>query len=235
MNYRAVIPKTRCWWVIGCVWLSFLLPSRAADNWPEILARMPLAKGIHNLNPTNCINAMLSAFQSNEVVKALVFLPGATDEFYMFKRAQAAVTNAGPSLWDALRALTNQSRIRVTFREPMLLLHTDEDLLEPEIIVQDERTADQLRETKYIPRIYCQDRDWDFLQPILRWPLKVDIRPWHNSSDSWHFYRHSFSAYGLNGWEALEAAALAGKTRFTVKHKSVIFELDRRPRKTPPA
>ena len=189
---------------------------------------MPLPKETHQLNRTNCVEVMLGALQSNQVVKALIFMPGATDEFYMYRRAQAQMTNGSPSLLEAVDALTNQTRIRGTFHPPMLLLHTDEDLAEPKIAIQDEPTADKLRRARLIPHVLCNDSTWDYLQPILRWSLKIDIRPWRNSSESWHFYRLSFAGWGLNGWEGLEAAALAGKTKFTVKRKIVVFELDRR-------
>src|SRR6266478_1597228 len=88
--------------------------SRAADDWPAALARMPLAGHVAQLNRTNCVEIMLNAFQSNSIVKALIFMPGATDEFYMFRRARAELTNAHPSLLDAVCALTNQTLIRVT-------------------------------------------------------------------------------------------------------------------------
>ena len=194
---------------------------------------MPLNAPVAQLNRTNCVQLMLGAFQSNAVVKALIFMPGATDEFYMFRRAQAELTNASPTLLDAVRALTNQTLIRATFRAPLLLLHTDEDPLEPDIVVQDQPTAEKLRQAAFLPRLFCYDRDWDYVQPALKWNLKVDIRPWKNSTDSWHFYRHSFVASGLTGWEALETAALAGKSRFTVRRKQVVFEPDPRQRATP--
>src|SRR5258708_15644886 len=90
------------------------LASQAADDWPAVLACMPLAGHVAELNRTNCVEVMLNAFQSNSVVKALIFMPGATDEFYMFRRARAVFTNAHPTLFDATCALTNQTLIRVT-------------------------------------------------------------------------------------------------------------------------
>src|ERR1051325_10248028 len=61
----------------------------AAENWSEALARMPLGSGPTELNRTNCVALLLGAFASNQTVKALIFMPGATDEFYMFRRARA--------------------------------------------------------------------------------------------------------------------------------------------------
>jgi hypothetical protein len=198
------------------------------ETWPEVLGRMPLGARVTQLNRTNCVAVMLRAFQSNDVVKALIFMPGATDEFYMFRRAKAELTNASPTLLDALRVLTNQTLIRTTFKPPLLLLHTDEDLLEPDIVIQDQPTAEKLKRAAFLPRLLCDDRDWDFVQPLLKWRLKLDFRPWKSSTDSWHFYRHSFVECGLTGWEALETAALAGKSRFTVRRKQVVFEPDSR-------
>ncbi len=205
----------------------------AGESWPEALERMPLGSHAGELNRTNCVNIMLHAFQSNAVVKALIFMPGATDEFYMFRRARAVLTNDSPTLLDAVRALTNQTLIRATFKSPLMLLHTDEDPLEPDIVVQDQPTVERLRTTAFLPRLQCDDRDWDVVQPILKWKLKMDIRPWKNSADSWHFYRHSFVEAGVTEWEALETAALAGKSRFTVRRKQVVFEPDPRQRARP--
>src|SRR5579859_7877239 len=116
---------------------------QAAQTWPEALTQMPLRTSAMELNRTNCVQIMLSAFQSNTVVKALVFMPGATDEFYLFRRARGFLTNSNPSLLDAVVALTNQSLIRATFHPPLLLLHTAEDSLEPDNLVADRRTADK--------------------------------------------------------------------------------------------
>jgi hypothetical protein len=194
---------------------------------------MPLENRVTELNRTNCVDVMLKAFQSNEVVRALIFMPGATDEFYMFKRARAQLTNASPTLLDAVSALTNQTLIKATFRSPFLLLHTDEDPLEPLIAIESESAAEKLRQTRFVSHGICNDWDWDFIQPILRESIKVDIRPWRYSRASWHFYRHSFAAWNLSGWEALEAVASAGKTSFTVRRKSLVdfrqIEVDFKP------
>jgi len=202
---------------------------------------MPFPAEIRELNRTNTVDVLLHAFQSNDVVKALIFMPGATDEFYMFRRAKAALTAASPTLLDALTALTNQTLIRATFHPPLLLLHTDEDPLDPSITIEHEPTAAKLRLASFVPHALYNDRDWDFIQPILAKKLKADVRPWRHMYDTWHFYRHSFAGWNLTGWEALEAVALAGKTRFTIGKKSgltfrptiLIFEGDERVRATP--
>ena len=69
----------------------------AVEEWQTALDRMPLGTNVTQLNRSNCVGILLRALQSNNVVKALVFMPGATDEFYMFRRAKAALTNASPS------------------------------------------------------------------------------------------------------------------------------------------
>jgi hypothetical protein len=205
----------------------------AAETWPEVLSRMPLGTNVTQLNRTNCVGILLHAFQSNDVVKALIFMPGATDELYFFRRARATLTNSPASLLDAVSALTNQTLIRATFRPPFLLLHTGEDLLEPAFKIEHPLTAEKLRQARFVPHGIYDDRDWDYLRNVLRWSLRTDMRPLAHSHDSWHFYRHSFAAWNLNGWEALEAVALAGQTSFTVRSKRVLFELDTRPRLAP--
>jgi hypothetical protein len=200
----------------------------AQESWQAALARMPLAPNVRQLSRTNCVDTLWRAFQSNGLVKALILMPGATDEWYMFRPAKADLANPNPSLLDAVSALTNQTRIRATFRPPMLLLHTAEDLLEPVIIVEHQPTADRIKQARFVPYAVYNDRDWDFLYPILKKSLKAAMRPWRYTQDSWHFYRHSFTAWNLTGWEALEATALAGKTTCTIKHSKVVFEVDLR-------
>jgi hypothetical protein len=207
--------------------------AEAAESWPDALAKMPLRGQVPELNRTNWVEIMLGAFESNPIVKGLVFMPGATDEFYLFRRATARLTNSAPTLLDAVSALTNQTNIRVTFRPPLLLLHTDEDPLEPDEQVQDPKTAERLRRTSFAPHLACNDRDWDYLQPILKRWLSIRLRPWRHSTDSWHFYRHSFAAWGLSGLEALETAALAGKSKFVIRRNEAVFNVDQRVRARP--
>ena len=189
---------------------------------------MPLGANVTELNRTNCAGLLLHAFQSNDVVKALVFMPGATDELYFFRRARADLTNNPASLLDAVCALTNQTLIRATFRPPLLLLHTAEDLLDPVITIEHQPTADKIRQARFVAQGIYDDRDWDYLRKTLKSSLHTDLRPWPGSRDSWHFYRHSFAAWNLTGWEALQATALAGETAITVRRKQLVFEFDAR-------
>ena len=202
----------------------------AAETWAEALAKMPLGGKVTELNRTNCAAILLGAFQSNAVVKALVFMPGATDEFYFFRRARADLTNSPASVLDAVSALTNQTLIRATFRPPLLLLHTREDLLEPVIKVEHPPTADKLKQRRFVAHALYNDRDWDSLWPVLKKSFRTGLHPWPQLTDSWHFYRHSFAAWNLTAWEALEATALAGQTSVTVRRGEVVFEQDMRPR-----
>jgi hypothetical protein len=220
-------------------WLALLLcvgwssPLRAQESWENALSRMPLGGPVAQLTRTNCVDVMLHALKPDGVVKALIFMPGSTDELNMYRRAHAVLTNDAPSLLDAVMALTNQTFIRVTFRPPLLLLHTDEDPLEPLVTVEHPATVEKLKAARFAPSVLYNDQDWDALQPVLKKRLKVDIQPWRYSTDSWHFYRHSFAAFSLNGWEAVEAASLAGKSAFTVRRNLVVFRPDVRVRMKP--
>lgn len=171
---------------------------------------------------------MLDGFQPDADVKALIFMPGATDELYFFHRVDATLTNPQPSLMDAVVALTNQTPLRVTFRTPFLLLHSDEDVLDLDVRIQHLPTVEKLRLTGPMPHWIFNDRDWDFLLKSVRKPVKVTLLPRSRSADSWHFYRHSFASWNLSAWEALQAAALAGKTRLTVRRGMAGFQPDPR-------
>jgi hypothetical protein len=227
--------------LVFAIVLSMRASIAATPSWPAALEQMPLGTAVPELNRTNCIPLLLDAFRSNDLVKAFIFMPGATDEFYMFHRARATVTKASPTLLDAVSALTNQTFIRVKFLPPLLLLHTDEDPLDPIITIQYQPFADKLRQTPFVPHADYNDRDWDFLHPILSKATKADVQPDAHTYESFHFYRHSFAAWNLSAWEALEAVALAGKSQFTIRRKppltfprnEIVFEVDRRVRVIP--
>jgi hypothetical protein len=203
-------------------WLSFLLlgwcvASAQAADWADALRVMPLAEPAREINDTNFARLMLNSFRSNSVVKGIVLMPGATDEFYFFHRGNTKLGAGDTNLLAAITALTNNTRIRVLYRAPLLLLHTAEDPLVPDIKVKNEAMVARLREMTYVPHANYNDRDWDFIRPILLEHLDATFWPPQLSKDSWHFYRHSFAGWNLNGWETLEAIALAGKSSFTVE------------------
>jgi hypothetical protein len=101
------------------------------------------------------------------------------------------------------------------------------------ITIKHQPTADKLKQARFVPHGVYNDRDWDYLRLVLKSSLQIDLRPQSYSTASWHFYRHSFAAWNLTGWEALEATALAGETAVTVRRKQVVFEADARPRVAP--
>lgn len=209
--------------------LTWSPPAKAAaETWPDLLARMPLATNPGQLNWTNCPQVVLGAFQSNAVVKALIFAPGATDELYFFRRVVVTLTNSNPNLLDAVVALTNQSPLRVTFRAPFLVIYSDEDVLQLDATILHPKTVDKLKAGRPLPRVLVIDRDWRQLVEVIRKQIGVTLKPYRGSIDSWHFYRHTFAGWNLSPWETLEAAALAGKTKFTVGRGLAVFEVDPR-------
>lgn len=217
--------------IISFVIGAFLAASAAAlaqETWQAALSRMPLGANVTELDRTNCVSLMLNAFQSNAVVKALIFMPGATDELDFFRRAHARLTNASPSLLDAVIALTNQTYIRAAFHPPLLLLHTSEDVSSNTAIVKDKSTAAKLRRRVIPGRFVFVDAGWDKVRAMVAGHLSVGLRPFSNAPNSWHFYRHNFAACGVTQWEMLESIALTDKTRFTVHWLTADFRLDRR-------
>ncbi|HUZ07755.1 MAG TPA: hypothetical protein VMV89_09740 [Candidatus Paceibacterota bacterium] len=200
----------------------------AGESWQSALSEMPLGTNVTELDRSDCVPLMLNAFQSNGVVKALIFMPGATDEFYFFRRAHATLTNSNPSLLDAVEALTNQTYIEATFQPPLLLLHTTEDALDGFATVKNKSTAAKLRGRLVPDRLIFNDADWGNLRSVLDKKLGVWLRPDPEAPETWHFYRHSFAACGVTQWEMLESIALAGKTTFTLNWLTAKFQPDPR-------
>ncbi|HEY1171296.1 MAG TPA: hypothetical protein VGH19_08020 [Verrucomicrobiae bacterium] len=195
---------------------------------------MPLAEHAREINETNFAPLILNSFGSNTVVKGIVLMPGATDEFYFFHRATTKLSATDTNLLAALIALTNQSRIRILHRPPFLLLHTDEDYVVPKLEVTSDKMAARLRATPFLPHIVYDDVDWDYLHPIMAKKLDAIFWPPPNTRDSWHFYRHSFAGWNLTGWETVEAVALSGKSTFLLQRSffkgrpQLTFKPDRR-------
>lgn len=214
--------------LILVLWLLAGGAGAAEESWAAALDRMPLGKNVHVLNHTNCAELLLGSFQSNATTKALIFMPGATDELYFFRRVQATLTNATPSVLEAITALTNQSPLRVTFRSPFVLLYSCEDVLDLDITIRHLGTAKKLKAGQPLPQLAAIDRDWTQLLGVMRKKIPAVLLPYEGTSGSWHFYRHTFAGWNLTPWETLEACALAGKTKFTVIRGGVVFEVDPR-------
>jgi hypothetical protein len=200
----------------------------ASESWIAALQQMPLPASVRHLNETNCAPVLLHNFRSNAVAKAFIFMPGATDELYFFKRVQVNLTNQNATIWDAVVALTNQSPLRVTFDAPAVLLYSAEDLLELDQTLQHEGTKRKLQTAKPLPHLLALDRDWTQLLGQMKKQIPATVLPFAGTDESWHFYRHTFAGWNLTPWEALEATARAGKTRFTVVRRGVIFAVDDR-------
>ena len=232
-RFHAKIARFFKGWILF-VFCSLLAIPASASSWQEEFAKMPLGQTVPQLNDANCVKVMLPAFRQNPAVKALIFMPGATDEFYFFHRACAHLTNTHPTLLDAVTALTNQTYIRATCRGSFLVLHTAEDPQEPIGTIESQYTADKIKSRKFEKHALFDDKDWDYLQPLLIFRLDLKVTPGRHSHETYHFFRHSFSGYDLTGWEILEAVAMASKTRFTVYSGKVVFQGDSRFLAKPP-
>jgi hypothetical protein len=202
----------------GCLLFLSLLPPTvsSAESWPSALDQMPMRISAVVLNKTNIVGAMLGAFQSNTVVKAIVFMPGATDDLYFFSRV-IRLTNTSPTLLDTVVALTNQTEVRARFAASRLLLFTAADPLEgSRLIVNHVPTAERLKQKTFSAGPVFNDRNWQALHRTLTRCLAVKIKPGMGDPKSWHFYRASFAGFDLTGWEAAELTALATQTEFAI-------------------
>lgn len=200
----------------------------AEESWTDALNRMPLGTNVSILNQTNCAQVVLGGFQSNATAKALILMPGATDELYFFKRVHVSLTNSNQTMLDAVVALTNQSPLRVTFRPPFLLLYSGEDVLDLDFKVEHAGTEKKLKDGKPLTQLLAIDRDWTQLLRMMKKKIPATLIPYEGTTGSWHFYRHTFASWNLTPWEVMEASALAGKTKFTVIRGKVVFEVDPR-------
>jgi hypothetical protein len=207
---------------------GFWISTFADESWQQALSQMPLGTGAKELSRTNCIPLMLNAFQSNSVVKALIFMPGAADEFVFLRRAHAVITNANPSLADAIVALTNQTYIHADFRPPFLLLYTTEDDLEPIAIVKNKSSASKLRARTVPGRMVLCDSNWDYSRRAVAKKVSITVLPFADDPGSWHFWPNNFAACGVTQWELLEALALSGKTTFKLHWLTADYALDMR-------
>ncbi len=209
----------------------------AEEPWQVALANMPLTNHPAKLDRLNCTEVLMTSFALNDTVKAMIFMPGSTDELYLFRRVNVTLP-AGPcSVLDAVNAVTNQSEIRALFRPPFLVFYTAEDNLEPVIKVEEPPIRERLERAHFPPHIILRDTDWIHLQPILQGSLHIRFAPSPHSTVAWHFFRTSMAAWNLTGWEALEAVSMAGRTQAILRHHwliavpeaEVAFEEDRRP------
>jgi hypothetical protein len=200
----------------------------AAESWQDVLGQMPFKTGVTTLTRTNAIPLILDAFESNSVVKALVFMPGAADEFVFLRRAQVTLNEANSSLAGVITALTNQTYIRVCFHPPLLLLYTTEDDLGPIATIKSKSALSRLQARTVPGRLYFCDSNWDFTRRAIGGKVNIGVRPFSNSPSSWHFWPNNFVAYNLNQWELLESVALSGKTTLTLHWLTADYQLDAR-------
>ena len=178
------------------------------------------------LNRSNAVDVLLSTFQSNAIVKAIVVLPGVSDDFYLIHRDAPALNLRVTNLWAAIVALTNATPVRVTWREPYVLLHARaSDVLEPSIRIENAAMAGRLKLQSLPGRVLHLDAHWETVQPTLERALGRRVRPDGASTEAWHFNRHNLAGANLTGWELLEAASLTGGTAVTVQKTGIHFQI----------
>lgn len=210
------------YWISLFSWLMTTLALLAQSNWPAQLEQMPLPADAPLLNRDNCAEILLQAFRPSDTVKALIFLPSVADDFYLINRGRKLDLRVG-DLRAAIEALTNTTAVRVTFRAPFLLLHTERDTLESVLQVKHSRTARRLKQQRHLPHALFNDQHWEQLQPILMHTLGLDVRPAADATAAWHFARPSFAGWHLTDWELVTATALAGKVWVSIGKGRVVF------------
>jgi len=209
----------------GICAVSLALNLCGQETWPSALARMPLNPAIP-LNRDNCMAVLLQAFQSNALVKALVFLPAVSDDFYLINRDRPKLNITASNLLEAITALTNRTDVRATFTAGALLLHLERDRLKPLVTIQDQATGQKMSEGHHLPKVLWVDAHWERLQPRLRKELKMEVLPAGQSSDAWHFARHNLAGWGLSDRELIDLLSLTGKTSISIQKNRLVFQTD---------
>jgi len=205
-------------------WMACLPAMAAGPDLAEALRAMPLPAQTR-INRDNAIDVILDTFQSNRVVKAILFLPGVADDFYLIDRDAPPLNLGATNLFEAITALTNATAVRAIFQEPFLLLHVSRDTLSPACVAEEARVAGILRKENHLPHACWKDAHWERIQPIMERQFGRPVRPAGPSADGWHFSRHNLAAWGLSDWEFLNALSLAGGTRVTVQKRGIIVEV----------
>jgi hypothetical protein len=204
--------------------LGAAIPGQCVEPWRMELASMPLNTNRIHFFKGEPARAILRAFTSNPVVKAIVMMPGSTDELYFHDRGTCFFTN-NPTLLDALNELTNRTSIRATFRAPFLLLSETNDYSMPLLAPSNSETFEILAKKSFVPEWLMLDKEWDQLYPLMDKHLGLKLTPKLGSPEAWHFYRVYFSAYNLNAKEAIELISLAAQTEVHAEKNRLIFSL----------
>ena len=178
------------------------------------------------LNRSNAVDVLLGSFQSNAVVKAVVVLPGVSDDFYLIHRDAPPLNLHAANLWEGIIAFTNATAMRVMWRKPFVLLHAGaRDVLEPSIRIEDAAMVGRLKLQSLPGRVLHLDAHWEMVQPALERALGRTVRPQGASTDAWHFNRHNLAGWNLTGWELLEVISLTGGTKVTVQNRGIDFQI----------
>ena len=208
-----------------CVLALFAFHAAMGEEpWVEALCEMPLPGGTNPVERNNVVRRILEGLQPNGIVKAIVVLPAVSDDLYLINRDQPPLHLRATNLWQAIAALTNTTEIHGTFKSPFLLIHRDEDFLEPRVVIKDVGAVERLKSEARLPHALFCDVHWEKLRPPLNKALRPSVLPWSTSREAWHFARHNLAGWSLSDWELLLAVSLTGKTALTVEKRRVHFE-----------
>lgn len=194
-------------------------------DWRTPLSSMQIPAETPPITRTNAIRILLSQFRSNDVVRAIVVLPGVVDDFHLIHRDAPALDIRAGNLADAITQLTQRTDMRVTFADPILLLHTPEEPARHPASYLRSSDRSKLAALRNTGELLWIDTHWERAQPHLRKRLGRAVRPEAGSREAWHFERLNLAAFQLTTAELISAVSLATKTRATVTSRRVTFEL----------
>lgn len=197
---------------------------RAEEAWVETLKKTPCPTNSIGVYLTEPVDLILKNFRAEGNFRGVVLCPSASDDLYFFNWGTVSLEAGKPSLWDALQAITNRTKLRLTFVAPFLLIHAERDKIGEPISFAAGAEEAKLNATILKGRTYYLDRPWDKLHPMMRKVLKRKVLPKASDSVTWHYYRQAFVGEDLSAVELLRAIAYGAKTTVRIEKRAITFE-----------
>lgn len=202
--------------------LLFCLNLRA--DWVETLKRTPCPVTSIHVYQTEPVELILKNFRAEGDFRGVVLCPSASDELYFFDWGTVKIEAANPTLFDALAAITNRTKLQLTFKAPFLLIHAQRDKLDEPISIEPKAEETKLLETKLKGQTYYLDRPWDRIHSRLKKLAKRKIMPSDRDPVSWHYYRISMVGEDLSVMEFIRALAYGAKTTVRIEKRVITFK-----------
>jgi hypothetical protein len=204
--------------------LLLCLQLRADEAWVETLKKTPFPTNSIRLQHSEPVDLILKAFRSEGALRGVVLCPSASDDLYFFDWGTLKLDSAQPTLWDALAAITNKTKLQLTFEAPLLLIHAARDKIEDPLSFASKGEEIALLDRKLPGRTYYIDRPWDRIHSFLKKKSKMKVLPKATDPGTWHYYRISMAGDDLSVHDFIKALAYGAKTTVRIEKRIITFK-----------